>query len=291
MEYVSVRGYPLFYSLRGQPVEPERPLVVFFNGWCLSARYWEETVRALEQDYAILLFDSRGFGRSQRLGASDGYAGAIEASAWEAHQILRALELDDLPLHVVGHSLGAVVSARFAAEVAKDGRLVSLTIINSGVFEDNEAQGNSFNGFVRLFVRLKTFFDLPVVRNLIISRSVGLPIPDCYVRILTEDFRLADNKLALELALSSVEPQVLARYRADLQRLDADLLLIVGDRDSTIPPRGMYTLHKLKPDARFENFPACGHLPMLEQPDVFSQSLLEHFDQAEVTLWKGAYGS
>jgi len=39
MPILQLAGLPLYYEQRG-PTEAERPLVLFFNGWLLSARYW-----------------------------------------------------------------------------------------------------------------------------------------------------------------------------------------------------------------------------------------------------------
>lgn len=279
MPYLLLDGWPLYYERRGPR---DRPLVLFFNGWCLSARYWQEAANYLERDYEVLLWDSRGFGRSQ-LGnrpRPTSYRATIESGAAEAWQLLTSLGLENRLCHVVGHSLGAVTAAHFASEAEARQQLASLTIVNSGSFDEDEPQGSRLNSFVKVFVKVKRVFDLPLVRSAVIARSVARPIAARYARMITEDFALADEQLALELALSSLETSGLARYRQELIGLEARLLLIVGDQDATIPPKGMYNIKRFKPAAHFVPFADCGHLPMLEQPLSFGRTLAEYLKPA-----------
>ena len=283
MPFLQLAGLPLYYELHG-PEDSERPLVVFFNGWLLSARYWQETVGRLEKQHPLLLFDSRGFGRSRPSGpVHASYHANIDSGADEILLLLEKLNLAGRRYHVVGHSLGAVTATHFAALAEERGQLASLTIINSGSFDDNEPQGSRLVTFVKFFVKIKGFLNLPLVRVGVIGRSVARPIPGRYALNITEDFALADERLALEISLSSLEAKMLARYRNELKQVKAPLLLVVGDRDATIPPKGMYNIKQFKPEARLVAFSDCGHLPMLERPDDFCRKLASHFEQAELS--------
>ncbi len=283
MAYLQLDRLPLYYELRG-PEDPIQPLIIFFNGWCLSARYWQETATRLEKQHSLLLFDSRGFGRSRLpdSASAKAYHATIDSGAAEAEQLLERLGLGERSYHVVGHSLGAVTAAHFAVQAEQRGRLSSLTIVNSGSFDEFEPQGSRLNTFVKIFVKIKPAFDLPLIRGAVVARSIARPIPARYTRTITEDFGLANERLALELSLSSLERANLARYRAELSRLQANLLLVVGDRDATIPPIGMYNIKKFKPASKLVAFSDCGHLPMLERPTEFTQTLIEQFEQFQV---------
>ncbi len=281
MSYLQLDGSPRYYELRGSATS-ERPIVIFFNGWCLSGRYWEETLHRLENQYQLLVFDSRGFGRSRLSGPNaTSYHATIKSGTKEAFDLLARLDLQGRAYHVVGHSLGGVTAAHFATQAEAIGQLSSLTIVNSGSFDPSEPQGSRLNTFVKIFVKTMRFFDLPLVRGGVIARSIARPIAQRYARIITEDFTLADQRLALELALASLEPPTLARYQQELAGLKARLLLIVGDKDGTIPPKGMYNIRQFKPEAHLVPFPDCGHLPMLERPARFAEELGQHFAQAE----------
>ena len=68
MPYVSVNGVDHYYewiSSQDNPGDYSKPVMVFLHGWAGSARYWESTARAIQDDYDCLLYDMRGFGRSR----------------------------------------------------------------------------------------------------------------------------------------------------------------------------------------------------------------------------------
>lgn len=285
MPYTLIDNLPLFYQVEGAK-SPGSP-VIFVNGWCQSARYWDVTAQVLSNRWPVLLYDSRGFGRSlprnRRFPAN--FHVTIDEGVNEVEELLAKLDWGknqpDLKYHVVGHSLGGVTAAHLAARAQSRGQLQSLTIVNSGSFEPDARQGNTLNNFVRFFVQVKQYFNLPVVRNLVLARSAARPIPDKYVRIIAQDFEIANARLAQELSFSSLSEASLRRYRQELTDLQVSLLLIVGDKDATIPPAGMYNIKRFRPHSNLVPFPDCGHLPMLEQPGRFVQVLANHFQQAE----------
>jgi pimeloyl-ACP methyl ester carboxylesterase len=270
----------LFYQLSGED-DRTKPLVIFVNGWCLSERYWRGCVETISKEYPCLTYDGKGFGRSK---AAPGTNATIDSCADDLIELVTKLGFwaEKRQFHVVGHSLGAVVALHFAALAEKQALLASTTIINSGSFDDNEPQGSRLNTFVKFFVQIKTLFDLPLIRRAVISRSVARPISSEDERIIVQDIARSDKKLALELSLSSLEAGNLRRYRQEIIATKMPLLLIVGDKDATIPPKGMYNIRQLKPQSGFVAFTDCGHLPMLEQPDRFNQVLLEHFSNIPV---------
>lgn len=274
MPYTMIDNLPLFYELEG--IKNTSAPVIFINGWCQSARYWDVTAAGLNKEWPIVMFDSRGFGRSlpRSRRFPPNFHASIDEGANEAEQLLEKINNSHRPkFHVVGHSLGGVTAAHFATKLEQMGKLQSLTIVNSGSFEPDARQGNTLNNFVRVFVQIKRFFNLPGVRNLVLARSAARPLPERYIRIIAEDFEVADARLALELSFSSLSDANLVRYRQELTQLKAPLLLIVGDKDATIPPAGMYNIKRFKPQSEFVPFSDCGHLPMLEQPQRFIQVL------------------
>lgn len=274
MPYTTIDNLPIFYEVEG--ANNSNPPIIFINGWCQSARYWDTTATGLGAKWPIVLFDSRGFGRSVPRGRRfpPSFHTSIDESTDEAVKLLEKLNKSGrTKFHVVGHSLGGVTAAHFATQLEQNGKLESLTIVNSGSFEPDAKQGNTLNNFVRVFVQIKRFFNLPGVRNLVLARSAAQPLPQRYIQIIAEDFEVADARLALELSFSSLSDSNLIRYRQELTELKAPLLLIVGDKDATIPPTGMYNIKRFKPQSKFVAFPECGHLPMLERPERFIQVL------------------
>lgn len=81
--------------------------VVFLHGFGLDLRMWEPQFRALRNDFRLIRYDLRGFGRSS-LPPAGPYAHEDDLNSLLTH-------LKALPAHVVGLSMGGRMALRFAA--------------------------------------------------------------------------------------------------------------------------------------------------------------------------------
>jgi pimeloyl-ACP methyl ester carboxylesterase len=101
------------------------PTIIFHHGVSTTAALWSDWVPVLCDAYRLVLFDTRGFGRSTPLD---------EALPWSFElmvgDILAIAEAEGLQrFHLVGESAGG--TAALAAAVAHPGRLLSLTVSNA----------------------------------------------------------------------------------------------------------------------------------------------------------------
>ncbi len=97
--------------------------VMFIHGNVSSARFWEETMLALPEDYRALAPDLRGFGQSDTKPV-DATRGVRDFSD-DLHGLLETLGLDSV--HLIGWSLGGGVVMQFAMD--HPGRVASLTLV------------------------------------------------------------------------------------------------------------------------------------------------------------------
>ncbi len=75
MSYICVRGAEHYYEWVRTPATSEKkPVMVFIHGWAGSARYWETTAQTLADTFDCLLYDMRGFGRSQIKARSEDFS-------------------------------------------------------------------------------------------------------------------------------------------------------------------------------------------------------------------------
>ncbi len=125
MPYAWVRGFHHYYewvTASGSPEPSGKPVMVFVHGWGGSARYWESTARSLSDSFDCLLYDMRGFGRSQERsdGKSESAASEVveadlsyelETYAEDLATLLDALGLRQVSLNA--HSMGASVAVFF----------------------------------------------------------------------------------------------------------------------------------------------------------------------------------
>jgi N-formylmaleamate deformylase len=88
----------------------DKPPVVLLHGILEGALTWLRTAKALEADYDLIMIDTRGHGRSDRIG-DNGYTPTLLME--DAAGVMRALNLG--PARVIGHSQGGNTAARLAA--------------------------------------------------------------------------------------------------------------------------------------------------------------------------------
>lgn len=116
----------LYHRLYGPSTpSPNRAPVVLLHGLMGYASNWGKVYPELAKDRAVLVYDQRGHGRSEKppKGYSpDDYAGdlieLLDSVGWTS------------PVHVVGHSMGGRVAMYFAAKFPE--RTRSLTLEDSG---------------------------------------------------------------------------------------------------------------------------------------------------------------
>jgi pimeloyl-ACP methyl ester carboxylesterase len=83
------------------------PPIVFVSGWAMSCECWRPAVAMLKRRHRCLIYDSRGFGRSQPSAISASFT--IEEHAEDLHTLLEAAEIFDAT--IVGHELGSLIAA------------------------------------------------------------------------------------------------------------------------------------------------------------------------------------
>lgn len=99
--------------------------VILLHGNVSSARFWEETMLALPEDYRGLAPDLRGYGNSETKPV-DGTRGVADFA--EDIQALVEQTIDEDQFHLVGWSNGGGVAMQYAIDHPE--RLRSLTLVN-----------------------------------------------------------------------------------------------------------------------------------------------------------------
>jgi 3-oxoadipate enol-lactonase len=116
---LSVRDTRLFYEEWGKG-----PPLLFVHGLGSSTEDWSAQIEAFRDEYRVIVVDLRGHGRSEK----EPGPRTVQSLADDVAALLRALEA--VPAHVVGVSLGGMVSLELAAGHPE---LVStLTVANTG---------------------------------------------------------------------------------------------------------------------------------------------------------------
>ncbi|MFC0198850.1 alpha/beta fold hydrolase [Paracoccus rhizosphaerae] len=246
MAYVTTNDeVELYYEDSGRG-----PVIAFVSGYMGVADIWHNQTAALSDKYRCITHDNRGYGRSGKPEAADGYS--VELHAEDLKDVLDAAGVRE-PVVLVTHSMGGNISTEFAlrypARVA--GIIYTGTYLSGAQFRRMGVTGD------RLFEGVST-----------LSASV---------RFFTA-FGLAP-KIALEAAKWARpclhgNAQALSSYDCEhrYKEIEFPVLIVQGGSDVITPADPCATeLQVAIGGARLEILEGVNHFPQTEAPERVSE--------------------
>jgi pimeloyl-ACP methyl ester carboxylesterase len=234
--------------------------LVLLHGIGSAARSWKHQLAALSERSRVIAWDAPGYGGSTALTPADPSAEDYAASLQE---FVAALGLDRF--HVVGHSLGCVMAARYAKLHPE--RILTLTLasIATGHAQLPAAE--------REKLRAGRLDDLAALgpRGMAEKRGPRLLGPHASpesVRAVVETMAMIrpDGYTRAVRMLSKADT------RADVRALTADMRVqfIYGDADVITTPEQNRSVHRERPGAPVHVLAGAGHACYIEQPEAFN---------------------
>jgi pimeloyl-ACP methyl ester carboxylesterase len=220
---------------RGEPI-------IFVHGWLGSWRYWVPVMEDLANEYRTYALDLWGFGDSDK--GREQYD--VQSYVGMLIDFLDQLGIESAPL--VGHTLGAAIIARLAAQYPRRvSKLLAVGLpLTSEAINRKLLTAGSNDMLARLFWhRQRPYAEV----------EGGLP---------------KTSKNAIALTIQSV-----ARldFRETLEEIDVPVLTVYGDRDSVISPAQVDELEDNHYAARAIVLSGAHHFPMLDQTARFGRLL------------------
>lgn len=258
-------GGPVHYRDAGQG---PRPPLLLLHGWGGSSRYWLSTMAALG-DRRVLAPDLPGFGESPPLRGQATAARLAELVVAFAD----ALGLEQFDLN--GHSFCASVAVYVAAR--NPGRVRRLALTCMSTFRDERERRivQQVHHVMALWMALRRPW---MARRRFFYRAIGsrffyrTPADDRILQHAVADFLKMDERTAIETATSAGD----AAINPALSAVACPTLVLGARQDRIMPPVGTPEVARLVPGSRLAWIERCGHLPMIERPDVY-HSLLRAF--------------
>lgn len=216
------------------------PPLVLVHGLAGSTRWWARTLPDLGKQHCVHLVDLPGFGGMRGLGRGFGLA---DTASW----LLAWIEaLGIAPVSLVGHSMGAAICIRAAAE-RRDAvdRLVLVAPI--GLSVDRSLLGHVFPLLVTLRRSSPRFLWL-VAQDA--ARAGPRTLWGSARKVLAEDVREA------------------------LRAVSAPTLLLFGENDSLVPPALGEVFRRAIAGSRLVVLDGAGHVPMFDRPQAFNTAVL-----------------
>ncbi|MCS7039532.1 MAG: alpha/beta fold hydrolase [Anaerolineae bacterium] len=247
--YARVSDVRIHYRVLGAG-EP----LVMLHGLGSAGSDWFPVTPGLAPYYRLVLVDLRGHGQSSL--ARD-YS--IAAMARDVKAVLDAEGIGQT--HVLGLSLGGCVALQLA--IAAPARVMGLVLVNTFARLRHEGMWRRRLARVR-YAALGSMDDLA---RLVAGSLFGDPA----AQALAFD-RLRRNDLgAIRRCMMAV-----ARFdvRRQLSQITAPTLVLIGDRDRTVPRRCADELAAGIPHARLQVIADAGHALPHEQPEAFTRAVL-----------------
>ena len=221
---------------------------------------WLPLIERLQARYHILTLDLPGFGGSD---AGDG-----DYSPTRYAQLLRLLAKRHIgrPFHLAGHSMGAAIALRYAANYPQD--IKTLTLVDAAGILHRLAYTKYLAplGLEQLAGR-----ELPA-RNLF-SQLAGELLDRAQQRLPVDPELLLDIP-PLRRKMLGDKPGALAAYalvKEDFsrvpQRIEAPTLILWGEHDRIAPVRTGQVLDALIPRSELHIIAGAGHAPISQRPD------------------------
>jgi 3-oxoadipate enol-lactonase len=244
------------------------PAVLFLHGIGGNSLNWRGQHTALQDRFATIAWDARGYGRS------DDYDGELDFESF-ADDLIRLLDSLNLErAHLVGLSMGARILMDF--QIRYPGRAATLTLCDCHFGFQTALTPEKRAEFIRLRQQPlregKSFSDLAPA---LIDSLVG---PNCSEAAQTD---LRESILALhrDSYLKTIAASTNFDRGGDLSSFDLPVNLIYGEHDRLTPPSIGEDMRNRIPDARLRVVPDAGHLSNLEQPEAFNTALATFLDE------------
>ncbi len=287
MAYIKVRGVEHYYEWIKQTDGSEKPVMVFIHGWAGSARYWETTAKVLSEQFDCLLYDMRGFGRSQgkavveqlSLQENSGEE-AVKELTYELEEYVEdlAVLLDELQLqrvYINAHSMGASIATLFLNQYQQ--RVEKAILTCSGIFEYDKKSFDAFHKFGGYVVKFRPQWlaKIPLVDRMFMARFLYRSIKATERQAFLEDFLIADYDAALNTIYTSVSKAQSELMPQEFAKLKVATLLISGEYDKIIPADMGRKAATMSDQVEYVMIPNTAHFPMLEDPDTYLKTVKE----------------
>lgn len=283
MPTIDISGVPHAYELTSHSAKPSNPVLIFVHGWLLSRQYWLPLINQLSPDYPCLTYDLRGFGDSQPLDnfsleeydSSSPYT--LKAYAQDLIILLEKLNIERGWL--IGHSLGGSI-ALWAADLCPE-KIQGVVCLNAGggIYLKEEFERFRLAGQQLVKYRPSWLCRVPLIDILFSRIMVASPIDRQWGKQRVIDLMRADSEAALGSLLDSTTENEVHLLPQIVSRLTQPVYFFSGDKDTVMEPqyvRYLASFHELfqYQGQNVIDVPNCGHLSMVEHPELLGEKML-----------------
>lgn len=266
--FVEVPGGRLYYEVDGSG----QPLLLIHGGLG-SLRMWDEQVPAFSEQYRVIRYDTRGYGRTETDDVP--FSNRADAAAVLAH-------VGAASCHLIGQSRGGSIALDLTLE--RPELVTSLVSVAGGVgaYEPALPEGYEeppWEEMERLY-EAKEWEALAELETRVWVDGWGQPESRVSQALrhrvhewILETYRAEKN----EGQPQPLDPPAVGR----LDEVHGPVLVALGTADELGSVLSSRRLAERVSGARFEEFEGVAHMVHLEQPQRFNRLVLEFLEQVE----------
>ncbi len=266
---VKINGIDLWYQAANVGQKDILPLVLI-HGWTASRMRVISTFKYFqEKGLPVFVLDLRGHGWSQKENINE-YT--IDAAAKDVERFIKDIvhkEHGFSQIILAGHSMGGVIVQQVAFSIPQ--RIKLLILLSTAA--------SMFPGFLRKIgakIYIKMFernYDKTFNKKKKAHLHWGVEKYPMWATegIFAERDLFPDPKATIEFLQDLLDVD----HRENLNHIEQPTLIIVGENDSTVPPKLSKQLHTLIPKSELHIIPDCGHNYAIEKPDAFDSLILD----------------
>ncbi|AQS85682.1 MAG: alpha/beta hydrolase [Acetobacter aceti] len=245
--------------------DPDAPALVLLHGIGSDALLWQKQIAAFAPHRHVLAWNAPGYAESSPL-SDDVFPG--DAGIW-ADQLAQGLDAFGVDRCVmVGHSLGAITAARFAATSPER---VSTLVISSPARGYGQERGADLLPALQARIDdIRQFGSAGMAAR----RAPRTLTPQASQEMLAEA-EAAMARVSVEGYCDAVHLLACGRLVEDLARWTGPLHLIGAEEDIIVPLKIVQQLATAFPQARLHVIKDAGHASYLQAPEQFQAALAD----------------
>lgn len=270
-DYVQVDGGRLYYEVNGQG----HPLVLIHAGF-LDCRMWDREFELYAENYRVVRYDVRGFGKSSR--PTEKFS-----DSKDLYTLLTHLSIPKT--YLLGVSNGGRISLDFTVEHPE--MVDGLILVGTGVrgYEvsgpEEEKSWDEFDAKMKPEEEAKE----RAIKENRLEDVVRMDV-DTWAAAQKPEQRQRIFEIAMDNAHTQSEPpgklQVSPQPPAfkRLSEIKMPTLFIVGDRDVSVMELMTRRLNSLMPGSKMVLLQGADHIANMSKPEEFSRTVLEFLESA-----------
>lgn len=267
-QHVEANGLRLHYLDWGEEAPTQ---LVLLHGLTSNAHTWDDFAKEAHATYRVVAMDLRGHGESGH--AQDGYT--LERFAADVKAVARHLNLRSF--HLMGHSLGALVAIRFAAE--NPGMVQRLVLEDGGPGVDMALARQGAEGRFHRPLGFDTQDEAVAWLRLHYPGDTEERIQDRFTYGMKQNWAgkwapREDPELYWVLGGSGKFAQETIELWDKLKGLSCPTLLVHGQDSTLLAAEGARRIVEATPHGRLVEVPGAGHSVHSDQPALFREAVL-----------------